>query len=810
MFSDNVYHNYQFDRPAELALRVLDELESSWYGLTLPVQTELESILAEFRVELYQARDDMARGRALTKLLYALEAAAATPASIRARLAASHRPTMRNGGARWDSAAARAFVVRIDGLIGAAPELAPSPGPASSAEEFPEAVAVVERVLERLNQRWSELTLRTQEQAKLWLQAYERALRSADNDWLRLEATHEFLRHLKDEAEIWEKVYTAFRGPARPGPQPQFPVGAQVMTADDAARVRALIDSNPATAVAKTPQANDGDHGPRDGAAPPETEAEAFAETAAASVIDFHTDVRFPGQVSTFDRAIPLRVRLTLEKAEGTVVDAGVSIEFVTPEPQPVLVVCNAEGFIVDTQDTINATRTILVYQDRDSQWAVFPLTPDPEAGPGTRRISLDFYHRERLAGTSSFQVEVRDRPPIDQTPVEPEPLIDDRAADGSVISRVSARFTPASPDAPKPDFVLRIALSAGQRRLSYTLHSPAGRLGWVFQRMGSVELKTDDPRVFMENTLMRLSQMARASRKKLTDVEAEEARDKLREIGWYLYDELFTPQLRQAYRQLYQLRQKKGPLSLLIVSDEPWIPWEMVLPHEGLPDEDFLCAQFRMTRWLEGHGLPEDFSLRQARVVVPKSNLASVKKEQDYFRQQLPPTIHFDGQWLETASQVKAALRQRDVQWFHFACHGDFDPLRSDESVLVLQGEPFTPNQIVGPMIEGVAASRPLVFLNACHTGETGFSLTGMGGWAARFVRAGASAFIGSLWEVNDVLAAEFAIAFYDEMLAGQTLGDAFHAARLHIRDLDEANPTWLAYTLYADPNGRVKAGDR
>jgi CHAT domain-containing protein len=129
---------------------------------------------------------------------------------------------------------------------------------------------------------------------------------------------------------------------------------------------------------------------------------------------------------------------------------------------------------------------------------------------------------------------------------------------------------------------------------------------------------------------------------------------------------------------------------------------------------------------------------------------------------------------------------------------------------VLVLQGEPFTPNQIVGPMIEGVAASRPLVFLNACHTGETGFSLTGMGGWAARFVRAGASAFIGSLWEVNDVLAAEFAIAFYDEMLAGQTLGDAFHAARLHIRDLDEANPTWLAYTLYADPNGRVKAGDR
>ena len=73
-------------------------------------------------------------------------------------------------------------------------------------------------------------------------------------------------------------------------------------------------------------------------------------------------------------------------------------------------------------------------------------------------------------------------------------------------------------------------------------------------------------------------------------------------------------------------------------------------------------------------------------------------------------------------------------------------------------------------------------------------------------FVRAGASAFVGSLWEVNDVLAAQFAIRFYTDLLQGATLGDAFHAARAHIRALDPANPTWLAYTLYADPNGRVK----
>jgi hypothetical protein len=407
----------------------------------------------------------------------------------------------------------------------------------------------------------------------------------------------------------------------------------------------------------------------------------------------------------------------------------------------------------------------------------------------------------------------VRDRPPIDQAPAALDPLLVDQAEDGSLLDRVESEMALAAADAPKPDFVLRIALSADRRQLSYTLHSPTGKLGLVYQRMGSVTLESD-PRTFMENTLLGLSQMARASKNKLSEEQFAANQEKLRQIGWDLYEQLFTPALRRAYRRLRELRQQQPDLSLLIVSAEPWIPWEMILPHEDdLPDEDFLCAQFRMTRWLDGRGLPGDFSLRQARVVVPKSNLPSVKAEQDFFSLDLPglrPDITYGGAWLNMASQVTDALRAGDVQLFHFACHGDFDYTRPDESALKLQNDSLRPSQIVGPMRSGVAHSKPLVFLNACHTGETGFSLTRMGGWAARFVRAGASAFIGSLWEVNDDLAAKFAIRFYTDLLQGATLGDAFHAARAHIRAEDPANPTWLAYTLYADPNGRVKPGEQ
>ncbi len=801
---------YEFRKPADTTLAVLDDLKGHRGSQSDVAWAELSAILAAFRTRLVHAAGDTGRGATLAPLLFALEAAASLPASTAALLAAARRPQSRSA-ASLGSDQAREIRFMVDRLIGPDDSLAPAVMASTSDDIFPESGKVAERVLNRLNSQWAELSLYDQDLVFTWMRNYGSGLAGAADDTERLGVTHDFLRLVKDDPEVYAVAKPAFT--VRGGGIFDYSSTGQVLSSQAAGKIIDLIDRNPQAAVPKTPWGDVSFGLPESSPPPlmPQPVIEA-REIAQPEVVNFHTDVRFPGQVRTFDRAIPLWVRLTLQKAEGSVVDATASFEFITPEPLPVLVVCNAEGFVEETNDL---TRTIMVYRDRDSQTAIFLLTPDPDAGPGTRRISLDFYHRERLAGTASFQVEVRDRPPIDEAQAALDPLLEDRSEGGSVTDRVEGGMVLASADAPTPDFVLRIALSADRRQLSYTLHSPTGKLGLVYQRMGSVTLESD-PRTFMENTLQRLSQMARASRKKLSEAEFAENQETLSEIGWDLYEQLFTPALRRTYRDLRRLRQEQPNLSLLIVSDEPWIPWEMILPHEDdLPDEDFLCAQFRMTRWLAGRGLPEDFSLHQARVVVPKSNLPSVKAEQDFFSQELPKLrddISYGGEWLDMASEVTEALRAGDVQLFHFACHGDFDYTRPDESVLKLQGDSLRPSQIVGPMRSGVAASKPLVFLNACHTGQTGFSLTNMGGWAARFVRAGASAFIGSLWEVNDELAAKFAIKFYTNLLTGQTLGDAFHAARAHIRKEDRANPTWLAYTLYADPNGRVKpvSGER
>lgn len=62
-------------------------------------------------------------------------------------------------------------------------------------------------------------------------------------------------------------------------------------------------------------------------------------------------------------------------------------------------------------------------------------------------------------------------------------------------------------------------------------------------------------------------------------------------------------------------------------------------------------------------------------------------------------------------------------------------------------------------------------------------------------------------MWEVNDGLALRFAQSFYTALLKNnETIAEAFRIAREEIRQLEPYNSTWLAYSLYADPEGRAK----
>ena len=193
----------------------------------------------------------------------------------------------------------------------------------------------------------------------------------------------------------------------------------------------------------------------------------------------------------------------------------------------------------------------------------------------------------------------------------------------------------------------------------------------------------------------------------------------------------------------------------------------------------------------------------------MPELNLPNVQREKTFFDALAQRRQIEVGAPLQLRGEVLDMLRNGGFQVLHFATHGQFNSEDADQSQLELADGTLIPADLQGSGLRGIRKGRPLVFLNACNIGRSAFGLTGLGGWADKlFNEAQVSAFVGTLWEVTDDLAAEFSAQFYDALAAGKTLSEALHTARMHIRELAPANPTWLAYTLYGDPNATVVIG--
>ncbi|HMA36713.1 MAG TPA: CHAT domain-containing protein, partial [Chloroflexia bacterium] len=161
--------------------------------------------------------------------------------------------------------------------------------------------------------------------------------------------------------------------------------------------------------------------------------------------------------------------------------------------------------------------------------------------------------------------------------------------------------------------------------------------------------------------------------------------------------------------------------------------------------------------------------------------------------------------------TDILAAMATGAVNLFHFATHGSFDATAPTQAALLIGTSRLTADDVAGPDLrDGLTRSAPLVFLNACHSGREAPALSGIGGWVDKLLRFGCSGFVGTNWEVQDELAAQFAIHFYDLLRAGQTFGAACREARQQIRQANPGNSTWLAYVLYAHPNGTLRAGPR
>lgn len=363
-------------------------------------------------------------------------------------------------------------------------------------------------------------------------------------------------------------------------------------------------------------------------------------------------------------------------------------------------------------------------------------------------------------------------------------------------------------------DFYVKTDFRDGRTRLTYLLQSPSGKAVFTYREVPGPTIlgRPEDFQAYLINKLGKLGDGYDVDGSYLLDPDIER---KLAKMGRDLYLDLFPPEMRQVYREIryHEVR------TIRIVSDEPWIPWELIKPYDDsrpgqIVDDEFLCLEFELTRWLAGDRSPRpEIRVRRLACIVTAGDLPKAEEEKGILADlaEAWPGVEDASPSLSSAPEAEAFLEAGGVDLLHFAGHGTFKASQPNESGLpFINGSALRPQDLQGPLGTRIGQDRPLVFLNACWSGQQGWSFTRLGGWADRWVRiCGCGAFVAPMWPVRDSLALEFAKSFYAALADGATFGQAARQARANVRKLNPSDPSWLAYSVYGDVNGRLLLGD-
>ena len=512
-----------------------------------------------------------------------------------------------------------------------------------------------------------------------------------------------------------------------------------------------------------------------------------------AGVVRRYTDITCPRQVWLETARVPVVVRLTV--APPPLSDAIKELDL--RQELPVRARIDAPGF-----DVLNAAeQEIAIVPNADSAPVVFDLKPR-QAGPTS--VTLDFFQAGNPVGTASVPVEITTHP---------------------VSADVAEAHPPqpmrVQPGAQPPDLMLYIGYERFQEQpaLTFTLIQ-AGEVGRTFH---PVALQGDPEahagRLYEHLTVLHRREDPTADKllpggMKPVRLLRQDVDRRLKQLGQNLWRDLIPEELKAIYaaeRGAWRDR------TLLIVSDEPHFPWELVWPYgDGWEDDAPWCIVLRLTRWLRrdfqgnGHEAPPTrLALRALACIAPTdAGLLAAQQERALLarlaaQHQIADLSPATPTWLAVMDLLEGA----GYDWLHVAAHGDHYPASPDtDAAIWLQDfEALTPAALVGPAIEGhMRERRPAVVFNACHTAQQGWALARLGGWANRLVSNGCGLFLAPMWTVSDALALRFAKAFYAALLAGEAVGEAVRRARLAARR--EGDPTWLAYSVYAQPNARLE----
>jgi hypothetical protein len=246
-------------------------------------------------------------------------------------------------------------------------------------------------------------------------------------------------------------------------------------------------------------------------------------------------------------------------------------------------------------------------------------------------------------------------------------------------------------------------------------------------------------------------------------------------------------------------------PKTMLLISEERSVPWELMIPSRHRADGQYeqldpLGVTCAIGRW---HG--EDYvspgqriPLHDSLVLAPAYNppLATASAERDLVLEMFP------GKNVPaTFDELDEFYAANTASLLHFVCHGRDATL---QAIKLLASEELWAHQIrPGGLGAACRKARPLIFLNACEVGRPGAGLAAVGGFAASFIASDAAAVIAPLWAVDDGVAHQVAVTFYQAVKNNPATPFADILRGLRSRAYaDNGADSYAAYCFYGDPN--------
>lgn len=341
-------------------------------------------------------------------------------------------------------------------------------------------------------------------------------------------------------------------------------------------------------------------------------------------------------------------------------------------------------------------------------------------------------------------------------------------------------------------EVTLEVSYDGAQRVYSYELSSAT----FTEERVLSKTLLRS-PEDIIDSYVERLNLHARDQ---FANPSQAEASMWLSGIGISLWKEFIPDELNQKY---WEHRQAIKRLTILSEGSGHLIPWEAMYPISTTGEkEGYLVDQVTLVRQSYAFRFqttaPFHFS-ETCFVVSDEDDPPRAKQEVN----KLKAMLHGKQSEVTNIDTLLNVLTQAKFNLLHFACHNVIRRDGYPGPYILLGGDRFE-TDFLANFIGEYRRQSPLVFMNVCRADGGTPGYTRIINWADSFLQTGARAFIGTLWEVRDETASLFAEHFYQALVSGASLGKAMNQARFAVRD-KLGDPTWLAYTLYGDPEATL-----